>query len=30
MESGGGKIIGENAPIDLKGLTVKIPTEVRN
>ncbi len=30
MESSGGKIIGKNAPVDLKGSTVKIPTEVRN
>ena len=30
MESNGGKIIGKNAPADLKGSTVKIPTEVRN
>jgi hypothetical protein len=30
MESSGGKIIGKNAPADLKGTTVKIPTEVRN
>ena len=30
MESQGAKIIGKNAPNDLKGKTIKIPTEVRN
>jgi hypothetical protein len=30
METEGGKIIGNNAPPELKGLTIKIPTEVRN
>lgn len=30
MESKGGKIIGKNAPDELKGMTEKIPTEVRH
>ncbi|WP_263408413.1 RHS repeat-associated core domain-containing protein [Terriglobus tenax] len=29
MESNGGKIVGKNAPANLRGQTVKIPTEVR-
>jgi len=28
MESEGGKIIGKNAPDELKGMTIKIPTKV--
>jgi len=29
MESKGGKIVGKNAPENLRGQTVKMPTEVR-
>jgi RHS repeat-associated protein len=29
MESNGGKIVGKNAPANLRGQTVKMPTEVR-
>ena len=30
MESKGGKIVGKNAPANLRGQTVKLPTKVRN